>query len=594
MRLGLSKMARGWQATLRLISSYPLNLILVLVAFLLSVLVVRPFGQFPLNDEWAYGIPVQQLLFHGRLLYPLSTAFALTQVLSAVPICALLGFSYPVLRMLGIFFGLAAIVLFFYLSRELGLSRRDSGIFSLVFASNPFFISLSNSFMTDVPSMTLLIGMMLFLVRACKSNSSLNWFFAGLFFCLAIANRQTSVLLFPSIVCVLVMLYFLKRKILVPFFFLLILPTACYLICSKMFYTCTLFAQPTLDYQAAIVSRIVLFLQQPISRFEVFWEGVGKAFCYLGLFCIPLLVPMSLGALKTQSRTLVVLSLSFGMLAVGIPLMVITLWKGQYMPFSVNLFFPPWLGAYCLAGPGEAPILQSPWIEFITLISCLAAVLLSSMFLPIIASFCGCLLRLFSISGIKKSGLTISAVRALVSCFLLVSFITITAFLSIQVDLYNLDRYYFVLYPFALCLLALPWRSISANSVRTFCVVLALVAGIVGTVQCLDNHNFCRAREKCIAYLRESGVPEGFIDGGPEYNFSFNWGLLAFNKFPGGYLPASRGTPITQKYRWWPITSEKYIVASGELPGYERIFAVHYFSPILGEKRWVYGLKQVE
>ncbi|MEH2041994.1 hypothetical protein [Nostoc sp.] len=76
----------------------PYVLVLITTWILMTIL-VNPLGNFPLNDDWAYGQSVQSLVEKGNLkISPWSAANLLSQVFWGALFCLPFGFSFTALR----------------------------------------------------------------------------------------------------------------------------------------------------------------------------------------------------------------------------------------------------------------------------------------------------------------------------------------------------------------------------------------------------------------------------------------------------------------------------------------------------------------
>ena len=77
----------------------PLDSLPLLFFVLAAIFLIRPFGEFPLNDDWQYAAVAKRFSETGRLLVDTPVAPALVgQVLLVAPFLKLLGFSHAVLR----------------------------------------------------------------------------------------------------------------------------------------------------------------------------------------------------------------------------------------------------------------------------------------------------------------------------------------------------------------------------------------------------------------------------------------------------------------------------------------------------------------
>jgi 4-amino-4-deoxy-L-arabinose transferase-like glycosyltransferase len=576
----------------RLPSFIPLGLALLTV--LVSTLCVRPFEHFPINDEWAYGFPVQELFEHGRFVFPGATAYALTQIIFSLPVCLVFGHSYPVLRMVVVLFGLLTCFAMYFFCREIGLKRWTAGLFSLCIACNPFFICLTNVFMSDVFFCAFTLLAFGFIARACKEDRNASWMLSSLFFCLALASRQTALLYIPGILCLLVCRFLNRRSVILPGLLLVVVPIVLYAILDPLIASLTLYAAPIVRYKEALLGVVSKIAAEPLLSLWQLWINATFCLSYLGLLCMPLLIPMAVGALGKEKGRPIVRNCALSLL-VAFPLFYLVLWQNTLMPFSNNLLSPPFMGPYILVGYLPAPV---EWCKGVTAFSlCLALMLIGMILL--------CWQRFWHIAAALLQKLrhlrrseevcpkSFREFQIQVGCFLFGAFITFLGFLTVQMNALNVDRYFVSLWPLLLAILCTVFCHVCPRRLSILVLPLALAYAAFGTVEGVDYHNFNRTREKCIQYLENRGVSSKEIDGGEEYNFMSNISLLRFYRYNLGCDQEARGTEQTRNLRWWPITGERYIVSKSTIPGYKTIYAAHYWSPLLWRKVDLYVLQRI-
>ena len=567
--------------------------LLLAVLFLLSTtLICRPFEFFPLNDEWAYGYPIQSFLSSGKFVFPSTTTFAIAQIVCAVPLCLVFGFSFTLLRILGLAFGILACFALYKVLREMRLTRNQSGLFALAFASSPFVICLSNSFMTDIPSIAFNFLLFLFVAKAIKTDSTVHWCLSSLFLSCSIGCRQTALIFLPALACVILMRAFHKKRIVLPSLCMFLVPIFVYFCLDHFVKASSLFPAPATAYQSALLETVRNGFHSPLKSLAHIWQSIGISACYMALLTFPLLLTISTSALMQKNRKPVLYASLFALLLVGLPLGDMIFLKGQYMPFAPNLFSAPFLGAYCLVGqfPASPSDFWTKWFTWFTVSGAVA-------YVAILSSAILIALRDFRLSQLRRS----ISFSTYFGVFNIISFFSILSFLVLQTSVHNLDRYYLFLLPNTLCLLAFLWRPICNRGYQLWlCLALCLAIGAFGIVECLDYHNYSRTKEKCISFLEKKMVPPKSIDGGPEYNLTANWDLLRSYKFDplnphlSKYLDEVRGAPETRNMRWWPVTSEDYLISVQELPGYKTSFASHYWSPLLCKKVTIFALQKNE
>src|SRR5262249_41975781 len=127
-------------------------MMLLCLIWVLAAIAVNPVGDFPLNDDWAYGSAVRTLLEEGDLRFSDWTATNLiAQVLWGAMFCLPTGFSFTALRVSTLVLGLIGVVATYGLLREARAREGLSLFAALVLAFNPIYFSLSFTFMSDVP-----------------------------------------------------------------------------------------------------------------------------------------------------------------------------------------------------------------------------------------------------------------------------------------------------------------------------------------------------------------------------------------------------------------------------------------------------------
>lgn len=153
---------------------------------LLDVL-IRPAGEFPLNDDWSYARCVQSgverwtFQFTGWTSVPL-----IAQALWGALFCLPFGFSFAALRLSTAVAGLLGTGGMFFLARSAGHDRPTAFAAALTLAVNPLFVNLSQTFMTDVPFAAACIWGLVGWTRAL-ADSRARWKWLGFIGSLAAA-----------------------------------------------------------------------------------------------------------------------------------------------------------------------------------------------------------------------------------------------------------------------------------------------------------------------------------------------------------------------------------------------------------------------
>lgn len=170
------------------------NVILILLIWMGMIVFVNPVGNFPLDDDWAYGWTVKTLLETGE--YRLSDWTAtnlLPQALWGTLFCLPFGFSFTALRISTLVLGLLGVLASYGLLREVKAHPSLALLGALVVALNPIYFGLSNSFNSDVPSFTFAILSLYWIVRGLRLDSNRDIIFGILISWVSILNRQSGI-----------------------------------------------------------------------------------------------------------------------------------------------------------------------------------------------------------------------------------------------------------------------------------------------------------------------------------------------------------------------------------------------------------------
>jgi len=173
-----------------------ITIIAIILIWLTMVAFSKPVGNFPLNDDWSYGRAVKTLLQQGRPeIIDIVTMTLIAQVYWGALFCLPFGFSFTALRISTLTLGLVGVIATYLMLRELGTRKTTPLIGALVLATNPIYFALSNTFMTDVPFLSVTILALLAWTRVLKRPSVTTIAVATLLACIAILIRQTALAL---------------------------------------------------------------------------------------------------------------------------------------------------------------------------------------------------------------------------------------------------------------------------------------------------------------------------------------------------------------------------------------------------------------
>jgi hypothetical protein len=138
---------------------FPRDLLILLLLWCVVVVFINPIGDFPLNDDWAYGQNTRALTLENRLFFsdwPAMTLIAHT--LWGTLFGKVFGFSFTVLRFSTLLMGLFGLAGFYWLLQWAALPRHRMG---------PFFIA-------GLQSLVVCFGEQLYDRRAVRCHADLE------------------------------------------------------------------------------------------------------------------------------------------------------------------------------------------------------------------------------------------------------------------------------------------------------------------------------------------------------------------------------------------------------------------------------------
>lgn len=166
------------------------------MAFVLSEFIVQPFGEFPLNDDWAYTKALNNLRLYGKIdigTWPAMTL--LTHVLWGYGFTGVFGFSFFVLRLSTLVSSFAGLVTLYRIIQEISGNSKLSLGGTLILLFNPLYFNLSNTFMTDVNFNTLLLLGIYACFRFFKTKNSAFMIVIAIISVLLVLLRQYGIIL---------------------------------------------------------------------------------------------------------------------------------------------------------------------------------------------------------------------------------------------------------------------------------------------------------------------------------------------------------------------------------------------------------------
>jgi hypothetical protein len=169
-----------------------------------AMCITNPIGDFPLNDDWAWGRDVYSALI-GEWQYSGWEAMPLLpQVLWGAAFAKVFGYSFTTLRLSVAILAIVEIVYFFKITSELSGDKCLASLMSLLLFFNPMNFALSNTFMTDIPFLGLVVPAMYYFYKSDKEGND-KYLWVGLALCVvATLLRQLGLVVSASYAVVLI------------------------------------------------------------------------------------------------------------------------------------------------------------------------------------------------------------------------------------------------------------------------------------------------------------------------------------------------------------------------------------------------------
>jgi hypothetical protein len=164
------------------------------------VLAIRPWGEFPINDDWHFAHIARNFAERGVLRIDLQSSTSIIgQTFIAWPVIHFFGFSFLKLRFLTLACSILIVFEVDYLLRVAKVERGVRLLTLCLFVVNPFFLYFSTSFMTEHYSLVVALLSACVWYRGRQSGSHALQFLAAAIAGYAFWIRQLSALVFPAL-----------------------------------------------------------------------------------------------------------------------------------------------------------------------------------------------------------------------------------------------------------------------------------------------------------------------------------------------------------------------------------------------------------
>lgn len=518
-----------------------------LMLFLLGVLLVSPWGNFPLNDDWSYARVVDGLVNRGVI--DVAQGWASMTLMSVVAwgsaFASVFGFSHAVLRVSTIVAALLVAVFLSKILRRSGATESEISTATGSLLANPVFFCLSLTFMTDVPFLMFALVTLLFCVRFLEIEQTQDYLLFLLFLAIAMMARQFAGLIAAAFGGAYVLTRgFSAKRILVAG-----LPVA---LCVGLYALHQFVLFPRFGFP----DLRSVYVDQAAGRFSgaphlivlYFARSAAGLLITLGLYLSPFLIlriksPSDIfGATRlTRSLTLLWTILVFGVMIQGTRLMPLI--RNVVYDFGVG---PPRLKDVLLNGTqvvGDAP-------TWFWLVVTAASFLLSCVLLQLVYRATLSTWKSFKHRS-EKAGLQ------------LFWFLFGHAYVLVIIVVNFFDRFLIVLIPAMMVWLII---SVPAQRPATWqlrgAAAASLMIFLFSVAGTHDYHAWNKARWEALDRLTTKlHIPPQQIDGGIEFNGSTTY---------------SRDHKPAEGKSWWWVVDDHFAVTFGDVPGYRQIDEVPF------------------
>ena len=550
---------------------YPLFL-LILLWIVIEVL-VNPVGEFPVHDDWVYARTVHTLVTQGRYeLCGYQTVTLLAQALWGTLFVLCFGFSMTVLRFSVIVIGGLGIIAAYKLFCAAGGKREVSFFATLTLMTTPFYVLLSNSFMTDGPFVVLAITAFIFLIRGLQNEKKRDLGLGILIACVASLVRQLAIVIPVAFSLAYLVRHRFKRKA------FLISALACGAVAATLFlhqqWLLSIGQMPMLYAIKNGVFRYVLkmalgpqaglFIPQLIY---VFFYNLSNVLIYQGILLFPFMLLAAPEQWKNYS-----LKERWGGGAVALLYIAGTvLFLAAYhrvMPLSLEMFYDFGLGDETSISGGRALLAKAPLLFWKMLTW---AGVLGSGWLVL---HMGIMVKRLGLAFARKKD--VSDHWGTVFCLSAVC----VYFFPLGIA-GHFDRYQLFYMP---CLLFWIIQSIRGGPqhfnrfLLPVAVILLAVICVFSALATRDYLNRIRTRWEVLNYMMfAQKISPREIDGGYEFNGWFTYDPN-YRKKTG--------------MNWWWVVDDKYRISNGPVPEYSILRKQPYWRWMPPGKGYIYVLQR--
>lgn len=502
--------------------------------------IAQPFGEFPINDDWAYAQSVIWLTEQGR--FALSDWIAmnlLPQTLMGAVVTEIYGFSFSNLRGLTQAVAIVTSLSAYSLFLACGLTLRSALLGSVALVCLPWWQLLANTYMSDMYGLLFALLSAHALIRFLHTTRLRFLILGSLFSAIGTLERQVVLVIPVGFACAQIYLHGPRSwRILAA-----AMTPALFALVAVFVYQSWLTAGAGIPVaQQSSHGRayhfVMLMLSLDVHRWTKFAQKTVEMAGYLGLF---LVVPLSALYFTRGKR-----AKNLGAILAALAVFGISLSLGWLPPYRENnLITVNGIGPYTLVDgfiPASSLDSNKGWFwQFAGAMASLGIVLLISSFTNIRAAL-------------------FNRPRAESAALVMIGTITVFYLLPFAITDY-FDRYLLFVYPFLYAGLASAFNHggsmarINLGAAMAFTTLIGLISAVAVHYYFSWNN----ARWALIHYAENKlGAGPSNMDGGFEYN--------GFHNFE-----SEKHASRNDEKSWWWVVDDSFSVAFGLLPGYTSI-----------------------
>jgi hypothetical protein len=528
-------------------------LIGLILIWIIPAIIINPLGNFPIGDDFAYGKPLKYFLETGKMtITNWSSMTLIGHLYIGSLVTSIFGFSFSVLRITTLFFGLLGVIAFFFLVKEFGVKNIYSAVAAFLLGFHPMFYYLNYTYMTDVSFLSISILSLLFYVKFIKLStinyqlSTINYYIlACIFNIIALLIRDLAII-FPVAFS---LAYIYKYGFKIKNIFIIFLPLFLILITFFLwrYWVETAIGIPkNLDY-----SRKRLFSLWMSGKFSylllIYVKNIVITTMYFGLYTIPVILALFYSKYKDFTKKslkfLCGLIIILNILFVALILKIEKIYNSVFEMLSSHVILHNFVfGNIHLPQYSYEEIFPKVYIIVLAVIGLTAGIVMCYLFYYKIKEY-----------FIKNNNKIFTKWEGIYEFI----FLNAIFYLILIFSQYMYNRYLFPLFILTLLLLLI--------NENIYCSKSFLKVFFLGIVMLFYFYNSIAGAHDLMEYNRnvwfandylenELKINKANIDGGFEYNayYFYNW----------NYKP-------TKDKNWWWINDDEYLVTFGKPVNYK-------------------------